>query len=94
MARIGSLSCAVRVDTVTRVNVAPPSVERTATIEPESAFSLSYSPATTTSVPSARTTGWVPTSVDVERTGVDHVSPPSLLNWLTVEFWSSSVYSA
>jgi len=36
IARIGVVSCAWRLDTVVRVNVAPPSVDRTATIEPAS----------------------------------------------------------
>jgi len=39
IARIGSLSCAWRLDTVVRVNVAPPSVDLTATIDPVSAAS-------------------------------------------------------
>ena len=90
-ARIGSLFADVRLATVERANVAPPSVERMLSIEPVNPCSPAYAPATVTSAPSGRTCGCVPMSTPVARTGADHVTPPSSLHWLVVSVLSSSV---
>jgi len=81
----------VRLATVERANVAPPSVERMLSIEPVNPCSPAYAPATVTSAPSGRTCGCVPMSTPVARTGADHVTPPSSLHWLVVSVLSSSV---
>ena len=94
IARIGSLLAESTVATVTRVNVAPPSVDRRLSIDPVNASSPAYAPAIVTSVPFGCTAGCVPTSTPVARTGGDQVTPPSSLDWLTVMFLSSSVYCA
>jgi hypothetical protein len=70
-------------------NVAPPSVERVATI---AAGPLSgRSEASTTSEPSGRTTGMAPTSSRATETGGCHVAPPSVETWLTTWCLASSV---
>jgi hypothetical protein len=45
------------------------------------------------SVPFGWITGCAPTSTEPARTAGAQVSPPSSLDWLTVMFLSSSVYS-
>ena len=94
IARIGSSGAESKLATTMGVNVAPPSVERPPSIDPSSPSSPLNEPAMKTSVPSASTAGCVPTSTFAAFTGVDHVSPPSSVDWLTVMSLSSSVYSA